>query len=89
MFGACDHLFPYLGKSLSDLAVQGTLNNHKNFMIKKYIHLSRIFRKPALCICENKGTDQLRGNSAADQCLCFRYKDNSTPLHSESEISSL
>ena len=28
-------------------------------------------RKPAFCICENKGTDQLRGNCEADQRLCF------------------
>ena len=28
-------------------------------------------RKLAFCICENKGTDQLRYNRSADQCLCF------------------
>ena len=32
-------------------------------------------RKPAFCICENKGADQLRGNREADQRLCFRYID--------------
>ena len=32
-------------------------------------------RKPTICICENKDTDQLRGNRAADQRLCFRYTD--------------
>ena len=30
-------------------------------------------RKPAFCICENKGADQLHSNCAADQRLCFRY----------------
>ena len=30
-------------------------------------------RKTAFCICENKGTDQLRCNRTADQRLCFRY----------------
>ena len=30
-------------------------------------------RKPASCICKNKDADRLRGNSAADQRLCFRY----------------
>ena len=30
-------------------------------------------RKPAFCICENKGADQLCSNCTADQCLCFRY----------------
>ena len=28
-------------------------------------------RKPAFCICKNKDADQLRGNHAADQRLCF------------------
>ena len=47
-------------------------------------------RKPAFCICENKDADQLRGgNREADQRLCFRYTDNTIPLLSKSEISSL
>ena len=33
--------------------------------------LSRVLRKPILCICENKGSDQLSDERAADQCLCF------------------
>ena len=33
-----------------------------------------IMRKPAFCICENKGADQLRVNCAPDQHLCFRCK---------------
>ena len=34
-------------------------------------------RKPAFCICENKDTDQLRGNrEAVLQRLCFRYTDS-------------
>ena len=37
-------------------------------------------RKPALCVCENKDADQLCGNRAADQCLCFRYIDITIPL---------
>ena len=37
-------------------------------------------RKPAFCICENKGADQLRGNREADQRLCFRYIDSTIPL---------
>ena len=36
-------------------------------------------RKPAFCICENKD---------ADQPLCFRYIDSTTPLLSKSKISS-
>ena len=30
-------------------------------------------RKPDFCICGIKGADQLCGNSAADQLLCFCY----------------
>ena len=46
-------------------------------------------RKPAICLCENKDTDQLRGNREVDQCLCFRHMDSAIPLLSKSEISSL
>ena len=28
------------------------------------------------CICKNKSADQLHGNSADDQCLCFCYTDS-------------
>ena len=37
-------------------------------------------RKPAFNICENKDADQLRGNREADQRLCFRYTDRTSPL---------
>ena len=46
-------------------------------------------KKPAFCICENKDTDQLRGNREADQCLCFRYTNSTISLLPKSEISSL
>ena len=52
-------------------------------------YLSLVMRKPALCICENKDADQLRGNHEADQHLCFRYTDSTIPVLSKSEISSL
>ena len=45
-------------------------------------------RKPTICICENKDADQLRGNSEADQCLCFRYSDSTIPPLLNSKISS-
>ena len=38
-------------------------------------YMSPIMIKPAFCICENKCADQLCGNHAADQHLCFRYID--------------
>ena len=44
--------------------------------------------KTSFCICENKDTDQLRGNRKADQRLCFHYTDSTIPLLSRSEISS-
>ena len=46
-------------------------------------------RKPAFCICENKGSDQLHGYHEADRSLCFLYTDGTIPLLSTSEISSL
>ena len=42
--------------------------------------MSRVVRKPAFCICENKGADQLRSYREADQRLCFRYMDSTIPL---------
>ena len=51
--------------------------------------MSRVMRKPTLCICENKDADQPRGNREADQRLCFRYIDSTITLLSKSEISSL
>ena len=53
------------------------------------IYMSLVMRKSAFCICENKDTDQLRSNCAADQCLFFRYTDSTIPLLPKSEISSL
>ena len=46
-------------------------------------------RKPAYCIFKNKDADQLSGNHAADQRLCFLYIDGAIPLLPKSEISSL
>ena len=37
-------------------------------------------RKPAFCICNNKGADQLHGNWAADQRLYFCFIDIRIPL---------
>ena len=52
--------------------------------------MSLVMRKPAFCICENKDADQLRGYyREADQRLCFRYTDSTTPLLPKYKISSL
>ena len=50
--------------------------------------MSRVVRKPAFCIYENKDADQLRGYREADQRLCFRYIDSTIPLLPKYEISS-
>ena len=51
--------------------------------------MSRVVRKPAFCICENKDADQLCCNNEADQRLCFRYTDSTISLLPKYEISSL
>ena len=45
--------------------------------------------KTGFCICENKDTNQLRGNREADQRLCFCCIDSTIPLLPLYEISSL
>ena len=39
-------------------------------------YTSHVMRKPAFCICKNKGNDQLCSNRAAHQCLRYRYLDS-------------
>ena len=46
-------------------------------------------RKTDFCIYKNKGTDQLPGNSTADQRLCFRYIDSTISLLPKSKIKPL
>ena len=47
-------------------------------------------RKPALCInAKNKGAYQLRGNCAAEQCLCFCFIDETISLHHTPTTASL
>ena len=57
--------------------------------VHNVVKMSRVVRKPAFCICENKGADQLRGNREADQRLCFRFTDSTIPLLPIYEISSI
>ena len=56
--------------------------------IVEVFHMSRPMGKPTICMGENKGADQLRGNREADQRLCFRYSDSTIPPLLKSEISS-
>ena len=44
--------------------------------------MSRVMRKPAYSICENKAV----WYRPADQCLCFHYIDSSIPLLPKYEI---
>ena len=60
-------------------------SNKQGYNFYLIFYMSRVVRKPAFCICENKDADQLR---EADQRLCFRYIDSAIPLLSKSEISS-
>ena len=63
----------------------------KELDIEQYMYMSCLMEKPTICICENKGADQLhgyRGNREADQRLCFRYSDSTIPLLLKAEISS-
>ena len=46
-------------------------------------------RKPAFCISEKTGANQLHGNHAADQRLCFRYMDSTVSSFPKSKILSL
>ena len=46
-------------------------------------------RNPAVCVCKNKGADQLRSNRAADQHFVFRDIDSAFPLLPKSKISSI
>ena len=50
----------------------------RHFWVKS--PLSCHMGKPTICICENKGADQLRGNREADQRLGFHYTDSTIPL---------
>ena len=50
--------------------------------------MSHPMGKPTICIGENKGADQLRGNHEADQRHCFRNTDSTIPLLSKSKISA-
>ena len=43
--------------------------------------------KPAFCLREIKGANQLRGNRAADRCLYFRYMDSTIPVFGKSDTS--
>ena len=50
---------------------------------------TKLYENLLFAYAKNKGADQLRCNHATDQRLCYRYRDSTTPLIFESEISSI
>ena len=50
--------------------------------------MSCIIRKPAFCICDNKGTVQLHCNHTADQLLCFCYIEGTISLLPKPEFQA-
>ena len=57
--------------------------------IKSWKKLSPIMRNSAFCLCENNDEDQLHGDCADDQGLCFHFIDSTIPLLLKSENSSV
>ena len=85
-------IFDYKLSLISAIGPQFTIKNTVSYtFVLDYFRLSPIrsfdmssvIRKPALCINESKGADQLRGNRIADQRLCLRYIDSTIPLLSK------
>ena len=58
---------------------------HKLSCVMRKLNFAYV--KTEFCICENKGTDQVCSDCAADQPLCFHYIDSIIPLLSKSETS--
>ena len=73
---------PYLKLFHMKFIIQAKILFHKD-------HMSLVMRKPAFCICKNKGANQPHDNRAADQHLCFRYKDRTIPLLPKSNFKPL
>ena len=69
--GGWNDALGFIADRLSTLVSMATESSYK---------MSRIVRKPAFCICENKD---------ADRRLCFCYMYSAIPLLPKSEISSL
>ena len=64
-----------------------TLSIYLNFICQNII-VSRRMGRPAICIGESKGADQLCGNREAERRLCFRYTNSRIPLLLDSKIAS-
>ena len=73
-------IFTQKNFKLADLHVFSKIHVRMSGVLHFENYLSRVMRKPTICICENKEADQLCGNREADQRLCFRYLDSTIPL---------
>ena len=58
-------------------------------LVAYMFNMSCAMRKPPFCICKIKDEVQLHGKRAADQCLCFCYRDSTIHVLPMSKISSL
>ena len=69
--------------------VWNVLSKCKPFIYRTcYLQYEPLNKKPTICLCENKGADQLRGYyREADQRLCFPYTDSMALLLLKSESS--
>ena len=74
---------------LTRLQINACNMNYTHVFLLYVYNLSLVMRKPEICLCKNKGADQLRSNCETDQRFCFRYMDSTLPLLSKSEISSI
>ena len=87
--------FPDVSRQIHQYSTSAELTDSKHGMFvdgalgTEEIYWSCRMGNPTICIGENKGADQLRGNREADQRLCFRYTDSTIPLVIKSKISSL
>ena len=76
--------------SLSDWAnAEADLSIHYVHMPHCWLSHESRHEKTCFCISKNKSTDQLCGNCAADQCLCYCYTDSTIPLLPKSKVLSL
>ena len=70
----------YITRRTKHSRVSALLLRSGSLLLRYIPNMSCIMRKCAFCICENKGADQLHGNHAADQRLCFHFTDSIIPL---------
>ena len=86
IFSAFTHYTDYSDEN-SIILVFTCSNKGKLSKLRYLSKMSHHIRKSTICICENKGADQLRSNCEADQHLCFRYRDSAIPFLLKSQTN--